>query len=453
MVETKTDGDVYLRDLGGGLILRRAVEADGEALADFNARVHSEAGPNQPDESVRAEVLDMIAGRNPAVGPGDFTIVEDRRTGEIVSSMCLISQTWSYAGIPFGVGRPELVATLPEYRDRGLVRAQFEVVHDWSARRGEAVQAITGLPYFYRKFGYEMCLNLGGGRLGFKANLPALEDGQQEPYKIRPAGEGDLPFIAGLARDAWLKRYLVNCERDEALWRYELEGKSEKNLHRVILCLIEDRDGQRVGLLTHPPYVRKANLLAMDYELTPGHSWGAVTPSVIRYLYATGEAYAARDGKADLFAAFGFWLGEDHPVYQVLGDAAPRLRKPYAWYLRVPDLPDFVSLIAPALEKRLAISPYAGHSGELKITFYQRGLLLVFEAGRLVKASDWRPAPRWESGDAAFPGLTFLQLLFGYRSLEELEFAFPDCWWDGDEAGGLLRALFPRQVSNLWPVG
>jgi hypothetical protein len=36
--------------------------------------------------------------------------------------MNLISQIWAYEGIPFGVGRPELVGTLPEYRNRGLVR-------------------------------------------------------------------------------------------------------------------------------------------------------------------------------------------------------------------------------------------------------------------------------------------------------------------------------------------
>ena len=61
--------------------------------------------------------------------------------------MNLISQTWAYEGIPFEVGRPELVGTLPEYRNRGLVRAQFEEVHRWSAARGELVQGITGIPY------------------------------------------------------------------------------------------------------------------------------------------------------------------------------------------------------------------------------------------------------------------------------------------------------------------
>jgi len=42
---------------------------------------------------------------------GDFLLVEDVRTGAIASSLCLIAQTWSYAGIPFGVGMPELVGS------------------------------------------------------------------------------------------------------------------------------------------------------------------------------------------------------------------------------------------------------------------------------------------------------------------------------------------------------
>ena len=94
----------------------------------------------------------------------------------------------------------------------------------------------------------------------------------------------------------------------------------------------------------------------------------------------------------------------------------------------------------------------AGHSGELKITFYQDGLRLKFEQGRLVEVDAWTPAPMGHSGDAAFPGLTFLQLLFGYREVEELGYAFADCRADNDAARALLDVLFPKQASNLWPV-
>jgi hypothetical protein len=173
---------------------------------------------------------------------------------------------------------------------------------------------------------------------------------------------------------------------------------------------------------------------------------------VIRYLLRTNRQWAARDGKPDECGEYGFWLGDDHPAYAVMLETLPRVRKPYAFYMRVPDLPDFLQLIKPVLEQRLAASPYAGHTGELKITFYRRGLKLIWVSGRLVGVENWRPAPQGHSGEAAFPELTFLQMLFGYRSFEELEYAFPDCWWENDQILGLINALFPKQFSDVWPI-
>jgi hypothetical protein len=51
-----------------------------------------------------------------------------------------------------------------------------------------------------------------------------------------------------------------------------------------------------------------------------------------------------------------------------------------------------------------------------------------------------------------FPGQTFLPLVFGHRSLEELEHAFTDCLVRTDEARALLRALFPRRPSHVWAL-
>jgi len=51
-----------------------------------------------------------------------------------------------------------------------------------------------------------------------------------------------------------------------------------------------------------------------------------------------------------------------------------------------------------------------------------------------------------------FPDLTFLQLLFGFRALAELEAAFPDCIVRTNEARALLDALFLRTPSDVWPL-
>jgi hypothetical protein len=89
----------------------------------------------------------------------------------------------------------------------------MEEVHQWSAERGDMVQAITGIPYYYRQFGYEMGLELGGGRVGFEPLMPVLKEGEQEPFIIRPAEVSDIPFLMEVYAQA-RKRSLITTHRD-----------------------------------------------------------------------------------------------------------------------------------------------------------------------------------------------------------------------------------------------
>jgi hypothetical protein len=438
-------------NLGDGLVLRRSSTQDAEALADFNARVHSDEGPDKPDERVWAWSHDLMANPHPTFRTSDFTIVEDVGKGQIVSAMNLIPQTWTYAGIPFKVGRPELVGTLPEYRNRGLVRRQFDVIHQWSKQQGDLVQAITGIPYYYRIFGYEMAMNLSGGRAGFPTHIPRLKEAESEPFNFRPAIEADIQFLSELYATG-CQRTLVSCTRDEAVWKDELTGKSEMSVMRHVISIIETINAEKVGFVTHPFFTWGDAMAVLRYEIAPGFTWREVTPSVIRYLENIYNQYNPEHGEKKPFGAFGFWLGEEHPVYNVIPDSLPRVRKPYAWYLRVENVPDFLRLIAPVLEKRLSESPIAKYTGELKITFYRDGVHMVFDKGSLVTIEAWKPTPFGHSGDAAFPPHTFLQLLFGYRSLDLLKASFADCWTNRDDAYVLLNVLFPRQTSDVWPI-
>ena len=182
--------DLFIRDLGDGLVLRHGCVEDAEPLAAFNADVHRDDGATEPSATIAAWTRDLSSRPHPSFTPADFTIVEDTRTGAIVSSLNLISQTWSYGGIDLPAGRPELVGTAPDYRRRGLVRAQFDVVHRWSAARGELMQGITGIPYYYRQFGYEMAVDLGGGRVAYAPHVPDAQAGRGEPLPRPPRHRG-----------------------------------------------------------------------------------------------------------------------------------------------------------------------------------------------------------------------------------------------------------------------
>jgi len=271
----------------------------------------------------------------------------------------------------------------------------------------------------------------------------------------------DLPFVVELDNRS-RERCLVSVPRDERLWRYELEGHSPGSGTRLELRMLETDAGERAGFIGHIPALWTGSAAALThYEVRPGLSWRAPWPAVHAYLTATGEAYAARDGGA--FTQIQLWhVGLEHPLYSAI-HFAERWR-PYALYARIPDLAAFLHTIGPALERRLAASPLAGFTGMLTLSNYREGVRLAFAEGRLAEAQAWplaldvvgqefgQPSSDPRRPMAMFPGLTWLQLVLGYRSLDQLQAAFPDCMVRGGEPRALLNALFPRTPSEIWAL-
>ncbi len=436
-----------IKDLGDGLILRSATIDDTDELAVFNSNVHRDEDDDEPNEFIETWVRDLMTKPHPTLKPSDFTVVIDTAKDKIVSSLNLIPQTWSLAGIEFGVGRPELVGTDPEYRRRGLIREQFEVIHQWSEERGHKMQAITGIPFYYRQFDYEMCLNLGGSRIGYRPHVPKLKDDEKEGYTFRSATPDDIPFIS-IVYDHAIKRSLIACVRDDAIWQYDIFGKSEKTTANWMI--IETTDAEPVGFCLHAKEMWSPNIQVWGYELKPGVSYLDVTPSLIRYLDATGREFAEKKEKIE-YAGYSFGLGGEHPVYDTLPERMPRVGKPYTWYIRIPDLADFLSLIGPELEKRLAESPAVGYTGDLKISFYRSGVKLSFEKGKLKSVESYKPKNNQDS-DVLFPDLTFYQVLVGYKTFTELSDSLPDCFANNDQGRALATFLFPRKASNVWAL-
>ena len=448
-----------IRDLGEGLVLRAAAAADAEPLAAFVGDVLRPQDSATRSAPLTAWTRDLFEGRHPSFAPDDATVVVDRRTGAIVSCLHLISQTWAYGGVPILVGQPELIGTAAERRGGGLVRAQFEVVHGWSAVRGHRLLAISGIPWFYRQFGYELAIERGGGP---RARVEALTPLPASPahWRVRPATEADIPFLIDLTTAA-AARAQVTVPRDAALWRYELAGKRAGSAARREIRILE-RDAGRVGYLAHAGELWGGHFNVSAFEVRAGVSWREAWVPALRYLVEAGHALA-RPAPAGRYTVLSFWLlGTEHPLYRVSSLQERDLG--YAWYVRVSDLPAFLRAVAPALERRLAASPCAGHTGTLTLGFYTDGVRLTLERGTVARVERWRPDIRVRgiefglpSSDprrplAMFPGRTFLQLLFGYRSLEELETAFPDCVVRTNEARAVLRALFPKLPSDVWPV-
>ncbi|MFN2134807.1 MAG: GNAT family N-acetyltransferase [Candidatus Promineifilaceae bacterium] len=428
------------QELPDNLLLRWGRTEDAEALSDFNVRIHSDE-PERPEMWLGSWTRDLLGGAHPTTKATDFTVVEDTNSGAIVSSMVLISQTWSYDGIPFGVGRPELVGTEDAYRRRGLIRRQMEIAHAVSERRGDRMQAITGIPWYYRQFGYEMAVNLGGGREYFFTRPGNDKQPQEKSYQTRPATAADIPLLQTLYNEHSAGS-LLRLERSEEIWRFQLTEAHRDSVGALNAQIILNQSGQAVAYFAADAV--EGILLLKEVGVTPGHSWRSIATFIMSKLKQRLEKLNATREKP--LTSITIPLYETHPLIIALDRQLEKMRPPYAWYVRVPDLPGFIQHIVPVLEKRLAASVMAGHSGMLRLNFYRDTLRLTFDRGRMTAIDQYEPKAV-EDADALFPNLTFLQLLFGHRSLDELDHAYADCYAANAEAAVLLRALFPPRPS------
>lgn len=437
--------DQVIRDLGDGLVLRRAGEADATALERFTGAVQADPPRYEYDAHAALWARDLAAGTHPRARVGDFTIVEDTQRHRIASSLCLIPHRFRYGDIELAGGQPELVGTHPDYRRRGLVAAQFDVIHDWAAERGQLLQIIDGIPWFYRQFGYEMALENASMRIAYPWNLKDVQ--VPEGLAVRDAEARDAEFLAYChARGA--ERDLISCVRDADFCRYELSGRSPMAMRSRVYRVVES-GSVPVAAFNYWPLLLDGRLLMGFFEVAEGVAWQQVAPALLADLCRAGQTFAQRDGGE--LASVLFRLGSAHPLYDVASDRLPHAETQHAWYVRVPDLVGFLRQVAPTLEARLAESTLAGHSGRIDVSLYWGGVRLLLERGRIAEVESWLPSTD-EAGDVAFPDLVFLQLVFGFRSLSELQRSFPDCVVRNAAQAAVVQALFPRQASNLVPT-
>ena len=431
---------IQLRDLGDGLILRQVTQADTNALAAFQTEnMHFPMG---------FHIQEWLRGDHPTSDINGFTLVEETKSGAIVSAACFLPQTLTYGGVSFAAGRAEAVATRPDFRRRGLVRAQFGELHRWAETQNQLLQMVEGATWLYRDFGYQLALdNFGGmnsgGRTVFRRNLPSLNKKEKEPFLVRPATPEDLFFVRDLFTRR-RRRYCLAAVKTEAVWEFLLRGGQTGYNKWYDLRVVEDANHTLAAFVIHDPWGCGRVLM---YEVCDGVSWLAVTPAVLRAVFAECDRIAGAD-QGVFSDGVAFALAPGHPVFDIaVGWLTPNYDRHAQWGIRVPDVPALVKHIAPALETRLAASPVAGHTGAVRLNFYRTGLQIHIAGGHITRVEAWTPAGD-RDGDAGFVGALFLPLLFGHRDLDDLCQSDSDCWAGSNEAAVVLRSLFAKQASH-----
>ncbi|MBA2318042.1 MAG: GNAT family N-acetyltransferase [Euzebyales bacterium] len=396
--------------LDGGLVLRTATPADLEQIVALSLAAHGD----DEERGLRMFFAD------PRVGPSRWTVVVD---GErVVSTLGLGSATARVQGLDVPAGWVEYVATDPAYQRRGLVRAQMDRVHTWSAQRGDLLQIIQGIYYFYRRFGYAYALRSAERvqlRRGAKAAVP---DG----WSVRAADAGDLDAVAALdARASAVADLSLVRSRDE--WRAVLDG-----IHPQ----------ERSWVAVHDDRVRGyARTRARD-DLRQLYEVAVDGLDAARAL----AGHAAADGDR---AGVALCRRPGTPWDALLDDIAVAFEpSPSTDYARIADPVAFLAHLRPVLSERLAASPWAGDRGSLRVTTYVGGFRIDYAGGAVTAVEPAAPLEEPDDQNVGVPPDVLPQLLLGARYPRELE-----RWHDdvvlGQQAG-LVAALFPKLTHDAW---
>lgn len=411
----------YCEPLGGGLWIRTACDGhDVERVSHFNGAIHGEGV---------AGMTRNLAIHYPGMRGRDLIFVEDEASGEVISSLCLIPWTLVYEGVRLPVGEMGIVGTLESHRRRGLVRAQVAFFRRRLAERGCQLSLIQGIPYFYRQYGYEYAIPLEGCLRFTGRDLPPATEAR---FSFRPAVLDDIPLLARLYDEAGCD-LPIRTARDETVWRYLFQHTPGTETEAETL-VIEDEGGRVAGYLRLPAHhffdeltVNETSRLGYDAAVATLHhtvALGAERQAPGVRLNLPPDCTLSRAARA-----FG---AHDMGVY--------------AWQIHVPDLAAFLRAIGPALEQRIAASPFAGLTKDVPLSFYQESVVLRFAGGRLAEVVRGGPA----EGEINLPPYAFTPLLFGHHSLDELRAAYPDV--SVDRAWRLLvETLFPKATGFLYP--
>jgi predicted N-acetyltransferase YhbS len=410
--------------LADGLELRAATAADVEAIEAEQLLVF---GPGE-----RQGVRTFLTGPGFAVDGWAVVCDPSRAHGEHVVAACALEPfPLVVDGLDVPAGEIEFVATHPDFRRRGLVRALVGWHHERSDERGDLVQLISGIPYVYRRFGY-----------GWGISAPtevALGDAELRPdpaVRFRPATADDTEAL--LALEVQRDGIEVRGRRDArrfARWRW-LSDLADPEVPAGDRFRVAERDGHVVGweLTGHRPDEHA------HYVLGAMAADDGVADAVLERARAHARAASVRQA---LYAHPRTVFG--HRLHEV-GTPDPTT---YGIYVRVPDPLALLRHLQPLLSARLSASWLAGSSGEATVSLYTDAVRLSFERGEVTAIERVPPLEDpTEVNEAGVAPDWFPALVLGRFGAGELERRVDDVLLGRHRE--LLSILFPPLEADVY---
>ena len=382
-------------------------------ILELNVAVHG--------EEIK-EYIERIYKEHPKKKDILWFYIEDNSTGQIISSLTFLPLEWRFEGKLLPVCEMGFVGTLKEYRGKGLVGKLNEFYERVMMERGYLLSCLRGIPYYYRRFGYEFILSLDE-RLSLSPNqIPSKE---LSHIDIRKASRKDIGYIEN-QYNSNSNNFLISNNFDTESFYFKFMNDSFNNSR--LSAYIIGESGKPEGYFLIGMSFDNEVYTIITSQLSP--------PQMIKLLQHLNE-YSKKEQDLNLnvaeFSEFGKY------ILSIGG----KLRSNYSWQIKVPDLKRFFESIKAVLENRVEKSEFNNLSKTVIISDYKQSIELTFFKGKIEDIKIERGYPDAEKCDVRIPGVMLLKLLLGDRTVDEINYIIKDAILK-PSSKKLIEILFPR---------
>jgi len=356
--------------------------------------------------------------------------VEEQITEQAVSSIVLEPLEWRFDNVIVPSCEMDFVATLPQHRGKNFIGLMNELYEQAMKERGFLLTVLRGIPYYYRRFGYEFVFDLDE-RITLRNDM--IPDIKYEDLRIRKANKEDQSDIKEKYEE-FFHKFFVSNKYEPVSFKYKFMNEEisenyfstyileERNVKLSIFFIGVSYDDSGFSLIVPP--VSKLNMNKILF-------------------FIKNEFIDKQDKKAD---ETKFFCSTETKFGQYLIGLGGVADPSYGWQVKIPNLTLFFRHIKSILEQRIEISQFKGLSRDIKISDYHEIITLKFNNGKVIDISSEVKFSEPGVSDVKIPCPMLYKLILSYNSFDEIKFIIKDAVIK-PESKHLINVLFPKKRS------
>jgi len=339
--------------------------------------------------------------------PEYWFLAEDTASKKIVSGFCLIPWQWNFKGRALKVAEMGLVATLPQYRGKGLMKLLNAAFNTYMSKNGYNLAAIQGIPGFYQKFGYHYALPMEHHVMMPLSPQFTFSDN----FEFYEVAEIDINFL--LQQDSLFSdNFDISVSRSRENWEYLLVD-SKKTEYGSEFWIIKDK-------ANNEKFYFRIALHGFGSGLVVSEVSENINIEAQQSLLSFVNKLAAKREKPFL----RFNLSHESSMTKQLLNWGASKGKSYAWQIKIPNIASIIETMQAIFEERIAKSYLMHFTGNFHLNFYTHGIDMVWDNGKLLKVNTCKPK---ECGNMlSISSDLFVPLCLGHKTWEELQAIRPD---------------------------